>query len=126
MTGRKQGYPNNSVDSGLAQIHVLKDGLKAWEAVGGPVKRGQPRWSIERQIRLITGSIVLVSVALSVFVPGLKWIAAFIGAGLTFAALTNICAMEQVLVKMPWNLSNRADVGAVVDKLIADTQPAAV
>ena len=110
------------IDAGLTHIHVLKGGVKAWEAADGKVKRGLQRWSSERQIRFITGSVVLVSVALSVFVPWLKWIAAFIGGGLTFAALTNYCAMEQMLTQMPWNRSNRADVGAVVDKLIADTR----
>ena len=57
---------------------------------------------------------------LSAFVPALKWIAAFIGAGLTFAALANFCAMEQMLAAMPWNRSARADVSTVIDKLIAD------
>ena len=108
------------VEAGLTHIHVLEGGIKAWEAAKGAVKRGHQRWSTERQIRFITGSIVLASVVLSVVVPWLKWIAAFIGAGLTFAALTNFCAMEQMLAQMPWNRSNRANVGAVVDKLIAD------
>jgi rhodanese-related sulfurtransferase len=108
------------VDAGLTHIHVLEGGVKAWETAGGRVKRGQQRWSTERQIRFITGSIVLLSVALSVFVPWLKWIAAFIGGGLTFAALTNFCAMEQMLATMPWNRSIRTDVGTVVNKLIAD------
>jgi len=108
------------VDAGLTHIHVLEGGVKAWEAAGGEVKRGQQRWSTERQVRFIAGSIVLVSVVLSVFVPWTKWIAAFIGAGLTFAALINFCAMEQILAVMPWNRSNRPDVRTVVDKLIAD------
>ncbi len=108
-------------EAGLTQVHVLADGLRAWEAAGGEVKRGQARWSMERQIRLITGTIILASIVFSVFVPGLKWIAAFVGAGLTFAALTNVCAMEKLLARMPWNRADRADVSVVVDKLIADT-----
>jgi rhodanese-related sulfurtransferase len=110
------------IDAGLTHIHVLEGGLKAWEAAGGRVTRGRQRWSTERQVRFITGSIVLQSVALSVLVPWLKWIAAISGGGLAIAALTNFCAMEMMLAAMPWNRSNRADIATVVDKLIAGTK----
>ncbi len=110
------------VDAGLTHLHVLQGGIKAWEMAGGRVRRGHDRWSMERQIRSMTGSMVLISVVVSVFVPWTKWIAAFVGAGLTLAALTNFCAMEVMIAKMPWNRSNHPDTGTVVNKLIADMQ----
>ena len=112
------------VDTGLTHIHVLDGGILAWQAAGGTVRRGQDRWSIERQVRFVTGSIVLVSVIFSVWIPWTKWIAAFIGAGLTFAALSNTCGMELLLAKMPWNQSNQPNIDKVVEKLIADMQHA--
>ena len=35
--------------------------------------------------------------------PGWYGLAAFVGAGLTFAGLTDICGMAFVLAKLPWN-----------------------
>jgi len=35
--------------------------------------------------------------------PGFIWLAGFVGAGLTFAGLTDICGMAALLAKMPWN-----------------------
>ena len=112
------------VDAGLTHIHVLDGGIQAWQAAGMPVRRGQDRWSIERQVRFVTGAIVLFSVIISVWIPWIKWFAAFIGAGLTFAALSNTCGMELLLARMPWNQSNQADIDRIVNKLIKDMQHA--
>lgn len=110
------------VERGLIHIHVLQGGIKAWQAAGGKVRRGQDRWSMERQIRFIAGTIVLASIVASAWIPWTRWIAGFVGAGLTFAALTNFCAMESIVAKMPWNRVNRPDLGTIVDKLIGDMQ----
>lgn len=112
------------LDAGIMHIYVLEGGIKAWESSGGKVLRGHQRWSTERQIRCIAGSIVLVSILASVFFPWTKWIAGFVGAGLVFAALSNFCAMELIVAKMPWNRSTRTDVSNVVNKLIADAKHA--
>jgi Protein of unknown function (DUF2892) len=62
------------------------------------------RWSLERQVRLGAGLLVVVGVALSLLV-NLRWIylAGFIGLGLTFAGLTDICPMGLMLARLPWN-----------------------
>ena len=72
--------------AGLAQGSVLQGGIVDWEGNGFEVDRGTERWDIERQVRLVAGSIVLSSVLGSIAVPRLKWLAAAIGGGLTFAA----------------------------------------
>lgn len=82
---------------------VLRGGLSDWESAGFAVDRGRERWELERQVRLVAGSIVLSSVLGSVAVPRLKWVAAAIGGGLTFAALSNTCAMATALSKLPYN-----------------------
>jgi rhodanese-related sulfurtransferase len=86
-------------------VTVLEGGTMAWTAAGLPVvTSASSRISIERQVRLIAGLLVLVGVFLSVTVNHyFVYFAALIGAGLTFAGLTDICLMAGLLLRMPWN-----------------------
>ncbi|MEU7995903.1 rhodanese-like domain-containing protein [Micromonospora sp. NPDC049060] len=102
---------------GLPDLRILDGGMTAWQAAQGPVRRGTPRWELERQVRLVAGSIVLLSILGSVFVPGLKWVAGLIGAGLTFAAVTDTCAMGMLLGRLPYNRGASCDVQTVVGRL---------
>lgn len=57
--------------------------------------------SIERWIRLIAGSFVLLSLLLAHFVsPYWLWFTAFVGANLFQSALTKWCLMETILEKL--------------------------
>ena len=69
-------------------------------------------------MRLVAGSIVLTSILGSIATPKLKWAAAAIGGGLTFAALTNCCAMGMALSKLPYNRGATCDAATVVAQLI--------
>ncbi|WP_433287513.1 rhodanese-like domain-containing protein [Micromonospora sp. CA-244673] len=102
---------------GLPNLKILNGGMLAWQAANAPTQQGAPRWDLERQVRLVAGAIVLASVVGSVFVPGLKWVAAFIGAGLTFAAVTNTCAMGMMLSRLPYNRGASCDLDTVVGHL---------
>ncbi|WP_327373693.1 rhodanese-like domain-containing protein [Streptomyces sp. NBC_01216] len=104
-------------EAGLSNLRVLDGGMMAWEAAGAPVNRGEARWDLERQVRLIAGSIVLVTGVLGVFVPGAHLIGTAIGAGLTFAALGNTCAMGMMLAKLPYNRGPRTDIRTVIASL---------
>jgi rhodanese-related sulfurtransferase len=103
--------------AGMGNVKVLEGGMMAWERIDGQVRRGEVRWDIERQVRLVAGSIVLTAIIASIWVPALRWVAGFVGGGLTFAALSNTCAMGMLLSKLPYNRSNTCDVNAVVDQL---------
>ncbi|GAB2928070.1 rhodanese-like domain-containing protein [Micromonospora polyrhachis] len=103
--------------AGLSNLKVLGGGMMSWQASQAPLNQGRARWDLERQVRLVAGAIVLVSILASVFVPGLKWVAAFIGAGLTFAALTNTCAMGMLLSKLPYNRGASCRVDTIVSQL---------
>ncbi|MCK0092407.1 rhodanese-like domain-containing protein [Rhodococcus sp. HNM0563] len=105
--------------AGLINVHLLDGGMLGWEGEGLPVNRGASRWDLERQVRLVAGSIVFGSVLASVAVPKLKWLAAGIGGGLTFAALSNTCAMGMVLSKLPYNRAASCDAQSVVARLTA-------
>jgi rhodanese-related sulfurtransferase len=88
---------------GVTDVAILDGGIVAWEADGNPVVRDVIRWDLERQVRLVAGSIVALSILASVFVPGARFVAGFVGAGLVFAAVSNTCAMAHVLSRLPYN-----------------------
>jgi rhodanese-related sulfurtransferase len=104
-------------NAGLAGGRVLEKGILDWEGQGFAVDRGAQRWDLERQVRLVAGSIVLSSVLGSVAVPRLKWLAAAIGGGLTFAAVSNTCAMGTALSKLPYNRGATTDAETVLSSL---------
>jgi glyoxylase-like metal-dependent hydrolase (beta-lactamase superfamily II) len=86
------------------RTRVLEGGMNAWRRAGLPVREGRKRLPIDRQVQLIVGLMVLTGVTLGAFVSA--WflvIAAFFGAGLTFAGATGTCGLALVLMKMPWN-----------------------
>jgi rhodanese-related sulfurtransferase len=87
------------------EIVVLEGGTQAWIDAGYPVVASvEARWSLERQVRLGAGILVVLGVTLAVLV-NLRWIylAGFIGLGLSFAGLTDICPMGLMLARLPWN-----------------------
>lgn len=88
---------------GMTRTGVLHDGFEAWQKAGLDVEFGKPRWDLERQVRLVAGSIVAGGVALSTVIPRAKWVSAGIGGGLIFAAASNTCAMGNALAKLPYN-----------------------
>ncbi|MEX5713432.1 rhodanese-like domain-containing protein [Parafrankia sp. FMc6] len=103
--------------AGLPNLRILDGGISAWQAAGAPVRGGTDRWDLERQVRLVAGSLVLGAVLTSVAVPAAKWAAAAVGAGLTFAALSNTCAMGSLLARLPYNRGPRLDVDGVIAAL---------
>ncbi|OMC39945.1 sulfurtransferase [Mycobacterium sp. GA-1841] len=109
-------------EAGLPNVSILDGGMTAWLDKGFAVRRGARRWDLERQVRLVAGSIVLSSVLGSIASPRLKWVAAGIGAGLTTAALTNTCAMGMLLAKLPYNRGSSGDAQTVVEQLIGARQ----
>ena len=93
------------LDPCRSDVTVLDGGTAAWSAAGLPlIASVKSRFSLERQVRLIAGLLVLIGVLLSLTIQR-NWIylAAAVGAGLTFAGLTDICMMAGLLIRMPWN-----------------------
>ena len=89
---------------GFTNIVNVAGGTQAWEQAGLPVTRGKKAISLERQVRIAAGLLVLTGAALGYFV-NLNWVglSAFVGAGLAFAGITDTCAMGMLLARMPWN-----------------------
>ncbi len=93
-------------------VTVLEGGTSAWIEAGFPVVvNAKTRWSLERQVRLGAGLLVLAGMALAVLVsPYWLGLSGFVGLGLTFAGLTDFCPMGVLLSKMPWNTASRCEV----------------
>ncbi len=106
--------------AGLDRLSVLRGGITGWENEGGELTRGKGTWAMERQVRLAAGSLVLTGVVASTAYKPLKWIAGFVGAGLTFAAVTNTCAMSKVLGLLPHNRTPATDARALLNALTSD------
>ena len=95
---------------GFDQGIVVAGGTQAWIDAGLPVTRGTAGViSLERQVRIAAGSLVLTGVLLAYFVhPGFIALSAFVGAGLVFAGVTDFCGMGLLLAKAPWNRARAA------------------
>ena len=92
------------------EAFVLEGGLDAWAAAGLPlVEDRRAPLELMRQVQIAAGSLVLAGVVLGFFLhPAFFVLAAFVGAGLTFAGATGFCGMARLLALMPWNRAARA------------------
>ena len=90
---------------GFVDLAVLPGGIEAWSAAGRPLIQSERRpWSLERQVRLVAGLLILLTLALAVTVSHwFLYATAFVGAGLTFAGLSDVCMMASILGRLPWN-----------------------
>ena len=86
-------------------VSILEGGTDAWAKAGFPlVISKRTRWSLERQVRLSAGALVLIGTLLAATINR-DWLGltGFVGLGLTFAGLTDLCPMGSLLGTMPWN-----------------------
>jgi rhodanese-related sulfurtransferase len=90
--------------AGFTNVVSVEGGTNAWIEAGLPVVRGKAAISLERQVRIAAGSLVLIGVILGWLAhPVFLGLSAFVGAGLVFAGITDTCGMGMLLARMPWN-----------------------
>ena len=91
--------------AGFHNVLSVEGGTEAWQKASLPVERGESNViSLERQVRIGAGLMVLVGILLGWLVhPGFYGLSAFVGAGLVFAGITDWCGMGLMLARMPWN-----------------------
>lgn len=89
--------------AGFTNVVNVEGGTMACVDAGLPVVRGKKAISLERQVRIVAGSLVLLGAALSFVHPAFIGLSAFVGAGLVFAGITDTCGMGMMLARMPWN-----------------------
>lgn len=118
QSGNRAKSAHTTLDqAGKAGLFVLDGGMNAWQDDGGEVNEGATaRWAMDRQVRLVAGSLVLGGLITSIAAPNAKWLSAGVGGGLVFSAVSNTCAMANVLGRLPYNQS---DSGGDIDTVVA-------
>ena len=108
--GRGKRACDRLIEAGYTNVVNVEGGTQAWEQADLPVVRGQMAMTLERQVRVTAGALVLVGALLSYFAhPYWNVLSAFVGAGLVFAGITDYCGMGMLLAKMPWNKIRGSD-----------------
>jgi rhodanese-related sulfurtransferase len=106
-TGNRSGMAcERLIKAGLTNIVNVESGIRSWEQSGLSVERGKKIISLERQVRISAGALVLIGSLLGIFLNiYFVLLSAFVGAGLIFAGVTDTCGMAMLLARMPWNQS---------------------
>lgn len=118
QAGSRAAMAANLLSESGQEIFVLDGGTSSWARAGNLLVRcTRSRWSLERQVRLISGLLVLASFGLAFAVhPAFIFLVGLVGIGLTFAGLTDICAMGLLLAKLPWNRAKSGPVQCDVQR----------
>lgn len=89
---------------GVEDVCVVEGGIAAWSAAGGQTVRSDSGMSLERQVRIAAGLLIVIGSTLGFAVhPSLHLLSTFVGAGLVFAGATDRCGMALLLANLPWN-----------------------
>jgi rhodanese-related sulfurtransferase len=93
------------VEAGSTNLWHLEGGLQAWKTAGFDTERSaHAPLSLQRQVQLVAGSLVLAGTLLGAFAsPWFLFLSGFVGAGLVFAGATNTCGLAMLLAKLPYN-----------------------
>ncbi|MBV7694641.1 rhodanese-like domain-containing protein [Streptomyces sp. TRM70350] len=102
---------------------TLAGGTQEWarrgHELGRPHQTPRTTWSMERQVRLTAGALVLTGLALGLLHPVWQLLAAGIAGGLVFSALTDTCGLAALLGRLPYNRPRPADLAATLAALRA-------
>ena len=91
-------------EAGLTQLALVRGGTEAWKKAGLPLKSCGASLSLEQQVQIAVGSLLILKVFFGFTVHELFFVAgAVIGAGLITAGMTRWCGMARLMARMPWN-----------------------
>ncbi len=92
-------------DAGFEQVTHLSCGIGAWKEAGYPtvVNKNAPI-SLQRQVQITAGSLIVLGTLLGVAVsPWFLLLSGAVGAGLVFSGITDTCVLGMLLAKLPYN-----------------------
>ena len=90
--------------AGFDNLRLIEGGTRNWEQLGLPVERCGKALSLERQVQIAIGSLLILKVYLGFSVHELFFaLTAMIGIGLSVAGTTRWCGMARLISRMPWN-----------------------
>jgi rhodanese-related sulfurtransferase len=92
------------MQSGLENLYLLDGGTEAWMKAGLPMQRCGSAISLERQVQITIGILLVLKVLFGFTIHELFFAAIpIIGAGLIVAGITRWCGMARLISMMPWN-----------------------
>lgn len=92
------------IDVGFHNVALVEGGTQAWDRAGLPMKRCGNTISLERQVQIAVGSLIVLKVVFGFTVHELFFaLSALIGSGLIVAGITRWCGMARLIARMPWN-----------------------
>ena len=96
-----------------SQVHttVFEGGILEWKRQGKAiVKLKKSHLPIMRQVQLVAGLMISLSILLGYFVDSrFNFLALFGGLGLTLAGSTGFCGLAFFFDRMPWNRTSKCD-----------------
>ena len=98
------------MQSGVENLCLVDGGTDAWSNADLPMRRIGQAISLERQVQISIGVLLLLKVLFGFTVHELFFaLIPVIGAGLIVAGLTQWCGLARLIAMMPWNrASDRA------------------
>jgi rhodanese-related sulfurtransferase len=91
-------------DAGVEHLSLVEGGTEAWQEAGLPINKCGNALSLDRQVQIAVGSLLILKVLFGFTVHELFFVAgAAIGAGVITAGVTRWCGMAQLMARMPWN-----------------------
>ena len=91
-------------EMGLDDVGIMRGGIHSWERAGYTVVYGEKHISMERQVRIFAGSMVLVTAILGFVLHNILFlITALIGSALVYSGVTDTCHAAQFLAQLPYN-----------------------
>ena len=106
LSGRRSALlARKLLDANFKKVSILQGGLRSWKDAEFPLVRGKGPISVNRQARLLIGSLLIAGTGTFWYTHEAWWLAipAFFGVGLIFSGMTGIHVLNNFLRKMPWN-----------------------
>jgi rhodanese-related sulfurtransferase len=101
---RAQQAAERLVAAGYHNLRLLEGGTEAWEKAGLPMQRCGKAISLERQVQITIGMLLILKVLFGFTIHELFFAAtALVGAGLIVAGTTRWCGMARLIAMLPWN-----------------------
>lgn len=96
--------------AGVEHAMLVRGGTEAWRKAGLPLQRCGTTLSLEQQVQITVGSMLVLKVFLGFAIHELFFVAAAaIGAGLIVTGMTRWGGMSALMSRMPWNRDRDCD-----------------
>lgn len=106
QSGKRADMAANTLSGNIDEpLIIAEGGVNALKQTSAPLVTSDTAvMSLERQVRIAAGGLVLAGVLAGFFIsPVFFAVAGFVGAGLMFAGITDTCAMGMLIARLPWN-----------------------